>query len=79
VKAGGLALKLIESADPGGSATVTLEGEVDAEAISHMSLSQLLAFAEAHDLPIPEAPEQPVIEAQEVDLEAMKRPPRSES
>ena len=47
IKAANLALKVIETADPGDSATLTVSTTED---IENMSLSELLAFADAHGI-----------------------------
>jgi hypothetical protein len=53
-KAAKLALDLIREADPPTQATVEISGDLAREQVNELSLSQLLAVAEANGIPIPE-------------------------
>jgi hypothetical protein len=58
-KAAGIAMRLIETADPPSEATVEISGPVDP---GTMSLSELIAYAEAHGIDWRTRPEQPELE-----------------
>jgi hypothetical protein len=56
LKAGHLALKVIEAADPRDQATLTVSAE---QQVENMSLAELMAFAEANGITVPTPPATP--------------------
>jgi hypothetical protein len=51
LRAGKLALELIDAADPRNQAELTLSTPVDPEVVHSMSLSELLSYAQANGIP----------------------------
>jgi hypothetical protein len=60
-KAAGIAMRLIEQADPPAQATLEIGTNLDSEAISRMSLSELMKLAEAWGIDYSTPPEQPAL------------------
>jgi hypothetical protein len=58
-KAAGIAIRLIEQADPPSQATVEVSGPVSVEDIKGWSFSQLIAYADAHGIDYTRPPDDP--------------------
>jgi hypothetical protein len=58
-KAAGIAMRLIEQADPPSQATLEISGPVTSEALEKMSWSELIAYADANGIDWQTPPETP--------------------